>query len=572
MKEQKRAWYTRINKKKTGAMLLALCMLGSVVGCNSSSFFTDDLSSYNGGVNGDSSLSDYETGLGGGSNSGATTEDYEDKDIISGGSSSGSPEDYETETPNFGEDQTPTGGWDDYIGEEEEGANMPSDLNNDPYRTNGGYSYFYHYQHSPTTMPIAAWSSPPPNTKTNIGNFPTNQITLENYQKVADAGFNTVYGLYETLHGVIDVDKTNVTNALKYAKQTGLVYYVKDSSVVGNLTDYGTDALNNYYSWYMNKDAYGGTLVKDEPGMGSHTSPFEEFKTANASWKQSKYGKTKNFLINNLPAYASAAQLYYDAGSTATSAPVDYSGANWGQFVKAYVENVAPMSYSYDFYPFRGGSAQFKNYYLSLSEARKYAAEGNVPFWVFCQVGYFNVAQNLTYAQTAIQVSTSLAYGAKGVQWFNYWHPLEFSASFTSGLVDHFGVKTIYYPMVQKINQHIAAVDDVLMQCKNVGVIQIGSSYDTIPAADKLGVYGHLSSTSGSQGDALIGCFEYRNTGKSVYYIASNSFTADAAVNLSFNGSYNVTTVKGTTTMEYANRNSITINVPAGDGVLVVVG
>lgn len=573
MKEQKRAaWYTRINKKKTSAILLTICLLGSVVGCNdnSGSLYSDDASSYDGSISGIfDSLTDFETGMGS-SSSGETTEDYEDKDIIEGGDSSGSPEDFETETPNFGDDRTPTGSWDDYIGEEDESVYLQTELNNDKYRTQGGYSYFYHYQHGPTTMPIIAWVPPPP----NYGNFTTNQITLENYQKMADCGFNGAYELYAPLHGVVDVDKTNVTNALNYSDQVGMVYYVKDSSLSGNLADYGKNALDNYYSWYMNKKAYAGTLTEDEPGMGNHINPFQKHAEANAIWKTHEtYGKTKNMMVNNLPSYASAAQLYHGAGTDEKTAPEghDYSGTNWAQFVKAYIDNVKPLVYSYDFYPFRAGSAQFSNYYYSLNAAREQAAIANIPYWVFCQVGYYNTpGAELTYAQTAIQVSTALAYGAKGIQWFNYWQPLEFSDNCISACVDHYGNKTKYYPWVQKINQHIASVDDVLMQCCNKGVIQIGTSYDTI--YNKIGSYGALTSTSGSNGNALIGCFEYRDTGKYVYYVASNSYTNDASVNLTFDKAYNVKTVKGTTTMEYANRSSFTVNVPAGDGVLVVVG
>lgn len=572
MKEQKRtAWLARINKRKTGALLLAFCMLGSVVGCTSgseeSAFNSNENPFYGGSSESSGSLGDYENGstVGSGSSSDSTTDDYETEDVVSGGSSDSTTDDYETDEPNLGNTDVPTGSWDDYIGEEEEGANLPSDLVDDPYRKDGGYAYFYHHQHSPTTMPIAAWSSPPPDTTTTIGEFTTNQITLENYQKIAEAGFNTVYGLYETLHGVVDVDKTNVTNALNYANQTGLVYYVKDTSVRGNLIDYGSSALENYYGWYMNKAAYGGTLMVDEPGVDS----FATLAAAQVEWNNSKYAKIKNMYVNHLPSYASYSQLYYGAGDTSSTPPKNYT---WAEFVEEYITSVSPVNYSYDFYPFRGGSAQFSNYYSSLSTAKQKSAAGNIPFWVFCQVGYFNMASTLTYAQTAIQVSTALAYGAKGIQWFNYWHPLEFSASWISGCVDHYGVKTMYYPWVQTINNHVAAVDDVLMQCKNVGVIQVGSSYDTIPSSDLLGSYGALTSTSGSSGNALIGCFEYRDTGKYVYYIASNSYTADASVNLTFNGTYNVRTVKGTTSTDYANRSSFTVNIPKGDGVLVVVG
>ncbi len=577
MKEQKRtACTTRANIKKTGACLLAFCMLGSIVGCtdnsNEEGYVSSGETSFFGSLISSGVLGDYETGAGlGGNVSSDTTGNYETEDVVTGSGNTGAVGDYETDAPNLGGTATPEGTWDDYVGEEEEGANMPTELVEDSYRQQGGYSYYYHYQHTPTTMPIAAWSPPPPNLSTSIGNFTTNQITLDNYQKMADAGFNAAYGLYERLLGVTDIDKTNVTNALNYANQTGIVYYVKDSSVAGNLADMGSSALENYYSWYMNKPAYGGTLLVDEPGMNS----FDSIAEAQNLWRETKYGNVKNLLVNHLPAYASQSQLQFGAGDTSTPTETTYT---WAQFVQTYIEKVNPAVYSYDFYPYRGGGSYFDNYYQSLSDARTQAAAGNIPYWVFCQVGYFNTGTTLTYAQTALQVSTALAYGAKGIQWFNYWQPLEFAVSPISACVDHFGVKTIYYDMVQKINNHIAAVDDVLMQCCNKGVIQIGSSYDDIPTTDLLGSYGALTSTSGSTGSALIGCFEYRDTGKYVYYIASNNYSSDASINFTFNNSYDIETIKYSSSSQesvkanYTSRSSMTFNVSAGEGMLVVVG
>ena len=580
MKEQKSsAWYTRINKKKLGALLLSACLFSSFVGCSVDSI-KESLNSisnplYQGAGDTDGTLADFETGTTVGSDSNDSVEDFETEEVVGDTTSDKTTEDFETDDVVWGSD-APEGTWDDYIGENE--AVLPTALNDDEYRKQDGYAYYYHYQHDATTMPIAAWSSPPP-AKPGLG-FPTNQITLENYQMVADAGFNTVYGLYETLYSATNVDKTNVLSALKYAEQTGLVYYVKDASVNKNLVQYAKDDngfLERTYGWYMNMPAYGGTLLVDEPGY----KDFDGFAKAQEYWNNTKYKEIKNMYINHLPSYASNIQCYYGAGETsAETIPESFSGDNWGSFVKAYVEKVKPVSYSYDFYPYRGTGATFGGYYKSLSAAREQAAAGNVPYWVFCQVGRYGGGTDgmwLTEAQVSLQVSTALAYGAKGIQWFNYWQPLEtagvngFTANRMCAVVDHFGYKTKYYPMVQNVNLHVGAVDDVLMQCKNVGVIQVGASLDEIPNKDKLTSYGALTSVSGF-GDALIGCFEYRKTGKSVFYVSSNSFTAGANLTLNFNNTYNVSMVSGTTEETKTGINQLKLDIPAGKGVLVVVG
>ncbi|MBE5744508.1 MAG: hypothetical protein E7355_00010 [Clostridiales bacterium] len=551
--------------------MLAFTMVFGMVGCNNKGVNADkgdNLSSGGGSSSGSGSLSDYESGNTVGGNTGGSTGDYETEDKVNGGTSGGNTGDYETEnTPTT---TPPSGSLDDYVGGEL--ADLPSSLIDDEYRTKDGYSYFYHHQHSPTTMPIAAWVAPPPPCNTSIGNFTTNQITLENYKTLAESGINTIYGLYDIILGPNSASNPNVSNALRWANATDLVYYVRDTGLLNNLNQSGASVIENECSWYMNQAAYGGTLTSDEPGIGNPETPFNKYKVAREAWNQTKYKGIKNMYVNHLPSYASKNQLYYGAGMTGSEPSIDFTGKNWGNFVKAYVETVKPDMYSYDFYPFREGKAQFADYYFSLSTARREAAAGNIPFWVFCQVGYFDHVSTLSEAQMRIQVSTALAYGAKGVQWFCYWLPLEFSPKYTAGLVDHFGVKTLYYPMVQKINKQVKAAGEILMQCKNMGVIQIGNSYDTIPTGDLLTTYGAVTSTSGSTGDAIIGCFEYRNTGKSVYYVASNNFDVGTTVKLTFDKAYNVSVIQNATETKASNQSSIELQIAAGDGALVVVG
>ena len=162
-----------------------------------------------------------------------------------------------------------------------------------------------------------------------------------------------------------------------------------------------------------------------------------------------------------------------------------------------------------------------------------------------------------------------LAYGAKGIQYYNYFTPPNYTVEngYTACITTD-GKKTRYYEMVQKINQQVAAVDDVLLMSKWQGIIQINNTPATISTGDKISAYGALTSVTGV-GDAIVGCFEYRDIGYA-YYIASNSVSASSTVTLNFNGTYNLTKVQDATETQTTG-NSISVNLPAGEGVLVVV-
>ena len=434
---------------------------------------------------------------------------------------------------------------------ETEDVEIPKLLNDDPYRTQGGYAYYYHHQHGEKTMPICAWYAPPP----AIDGYP-NQITIEDYQTLAASGINTIYELHT-------VERENRLKGLYYANEVGLVYYVHDETPIEALNESGYEILEEKYGWYMNKPAYGGNLLKDEPGLVD----FEKIATAVKEWSKSKYGNVKHAYVNHMPSYAESGQLYYGAPYWDKVAPEEII---WADYVKEYISLAKPAVYSYDFYPYWRGDKIFDDYFKCLSTAKREAAKGNIPFWNFIQVGNLQTMHMLTYSQFSWQVQTSLAYGVKGIQWFCYWQPLGWYDQ-VMGLVDRYGNKTIYYDMVQKINAQIAAVDEVLMQCAQKGVIQMGNSPDALPEEDKLDKFEKLVNAS-AEGDAIIGCFEYRDTGKSVYYVVCNSDENSAKVQLAFDKNYAVKKVQDATATHLASCEEITINLPAGEGALVVVG
>ena len=191
------------------------------------------------------------------------------------------------------------------------------------WRAKQGYNYYYFTQLGPEVMPIGAWSSPPPNIE--VWDITTNHMTLANYQTLAASGINAIYGLY-------DFYDSDIQKGLELAEQTNMVYFVRDSNPINTLsTSTATSATLDQYSKYMSKAAYGGTLLIDEPGYDN----FDEIGKAYINWRAHEvYGDNKLALVNNLPIYSTAAQLYYSIRADENAIPPkDFTGANFESWV-----------------------------------------------------------------------------------------------------------------------------------------------------------------------------------------------------------------------------------------------
>ncbi len=434
----------------------------------------------------------------------------------------------------------------------------------DDWKNIEGYNYWAFEQLGRDVMPIVGFNTPNASSA-DMGrgeNMPS-QISLQSYQMMKECGINVACGWWnDWTNGHLHDD---ILSELDYANQVGMVYIVNDRKALKATTASGLSAFEEY----MSKPAYGGTILIDEPGAVN----FADVAAATRAWEDSEYKNTLAY-VNNLPNYAAMWQLQDCQGTGGT-----YNGtfSNYEEWVQLYLNTVKPQVFSYDYYPYHYNDAAFfrDGWYTNLSNVRYYTMKANVPYWVYGQVGVWkeygasDVRRVLSYGETAFQYNTMLAYGAKGIQYYNYFTPPNYGAEngFTA-CVTLDGQKTLYYDMIQKINRQVAAVDHVLMMSKWCGLIPINNSPAPISSGDVVSSYGALTSATGT-GDAIVGCFEYRDIGYA-YYIASNNVKTGATVTLNFDGTYNLTKVQDATESQ-SRGNSIRVELPAGEGVLVVV-
>lgn len=430
----------------------------------------------------------------------------------------------------------------------------------DPYAdeenwiNNGGYAYYYYEQLGRFEMPKGAWCAPP----TPYQDFTVNNVTFENYKKVKDVGLNSIYGLYDRL----PAEAASVNAALDFCEELGLVYLVRDTSITALGVEPELITFDKERYSYFNSPAFGGCLVVDEPG----TSQFWQITDLRrVFWNVNKKSKNKLMYVNLLPIAASDAQLVQ--GASLSGLPGE--AVTYEEYLDKYIAECDPQVLSFDYYPINykyTGNEVAQRQFTQLSVIRKKAQENGIPFWVFVCAGFYQgKAENrMTRAQFNWQISTALTYGAKGIQYFNFWQPYEITGC-VNGFVDHYGEKTYLWDYGVKANEHLCVVEEILMKSANKGVIQVGKSLAPVPEEDKLTSYGSLVSAAG--GRYLIGCFDAR--GKDAFYITSNDLVENEDLTLAFDGKKKITTIVGKD-VSVTESDSLTININPGEGILVL--
>jgi hypothetical protein len=122
-------------------------------------------------------------------------------------------------------------------------------------------------------------------------------------------------------------------------------------------------------------------------------------------------------------------------------------------YYRDFVDIVKPSLVSFDRYPLLSEGREDANYFHNWAIVRDAALRGDVPAWVFIQTLAYNGHREPTAAELLWQVNISLAYGAKGIQYFTYWTPeAARGEGFGPALITVDGKRTSRYNASKKIN------------------------------------------------------------------------------------------------------------------------
>ncbi|HEY6739617.1 MAG TPA: hypothetical protein VI076_12290 [Actinopolymorphaceae bacterium] len=273
-------------------------------------------------------------------------------------------------------------------------------------------------------FPIGLFWPPPP--------FET---TPERYAEIRQAGFTFV------ITGNYLADSHILRRVCEVAEQIGLKVLVASDPDVGNLARNFTITDDRSVPLSITP-ADARTLAQRALG---HYQGFDSFAGFNLYDEPSA------------PAFASLSKAY-EAVREVAPRVLPYSnlfpgnGDGYRDYVRAYVDTVKPSVLSFDRYPILT-NGEDQNYFDNWAIIRREGLRANLPTWVYIQSVQYANHRFPNEAEVRWQIAISLAYGAKGIQYFTWWQPDPARGeAFGPAIIDLEGERTALYEASKKIN------------------------------------------------------------------------------------------------------------------------
>ena len=405
-------------------------------------------------------------------------------------------------------------------------------------------------------------------------------VTDDIYKKIKDVGISLI-NFFDQDYGIED-EKQSVLDCLALAEKYGISMFVRDKRIGFDATE---EDIANCIQAYNHYSSFKGIQVLDEPMCDA-----EWCKLFDPNGKRAKISDlcamaTKINKIDGLYGFSNLVPFREHIGQEAYDA-----------YVAEYIETCHPKVISFDYYLYDPHySVSHPGYFINLSIVRENSLKYNVPFWSFIQAGtYWNdggaelePTPNDTpkRGQMLWNVNTSLAYGAKGIEYFPLIQPYWFSWQENNthdyqrnGLIGANGVPTQWYDYAKEANKQIAAVGEVLLQSDSKEILAVG----TVAQAETgktMKSYGALASANCKNNTygAVIGCFDY--LGRDAFYVVNYKHSQygygdTEEVTLNFIGSqkYRIISEQLAEEMPMTGEGvSCTLNLAEGGAALVII-
>lgn len=423
-------------------------------------------------------------------------------------------------------------------------------------------------------MPIAGFMGFDMTWYSADGNMFEDYVTEEHAKKIADSGINTI--LYSDHDYAVNPEM--VIKGLELAEKYGLAYLVNDSFVsnMGSEGEIDMEVLANRIAEYSDYPAFGGMYLVDEPN-----SP--NFMPELGDKFISKYVKVCEALQELNVVYDQAILPCYEYDKMGE--PEKYEA-----YIQEYLDGFKPRVLAYDHYPFDPLSfnkpLELDEYFWNMDLIREYAIKYNIPWFNAIQAGgQWNDAQERfdsveifpNEGQFAWNVNTTLAFGAKMVEFFPLTQPAHFAWAKSqewdferNGIIGAAGNLNRWYYYLQNISKQIREIDGVLMNSVSKGVITSGeqAAEDMQLTRSSWIKSGKFQELQGVTGDAMIGCFNYQ--GKTALYVVNYDMEYAQKITLQLDAKHNVTMIQNAET-SYVKGKNITLDMSAGEGVLLVI-
>ena len=416
-------------------------------------------------------------------------------------------------------------------------------------------------------MPIGGFYGPFTASSSVNGQRLPDYVSEEYFQMIQDIGINLIVNAPE----YFSANTASVVKALELCETYNIGYFVADTfinDVIRAGKEYNFEQLAQLVDQINCSEGFVGILSVDEPT----TKEFDEMQKIYQGFYDLGL-EGKHVYSNLFPTYGTG---------------LDYSGEGrvmtYEEYVTSFIDTVQPKFLSYDHYPYE--TQNFAQYFVNLSTIRKITQEKKIPFWSFIQSGgqfndsLVNRPESEPYrpneSQMLWDINMNLAYGAKGIQYFPLLQPEHFSYApnetydyLRNGLIGAMGNKNQWYFYAQKANKQIRAIDSVLMNAKNMGIIVSGEeAKQLVGAHEEVFSNGKFRELQKVSGEALVGCFDYQ--GGTALYVVNFSKTEKGKVSMSFSDHYGYDVVQRGQSVGVCGK-ELTLTLEAGEGALVVL-
>lgn len=414
-------------------------------------------------------------------------------------------------------------------------------------------------------MPISGFYGPYPSSVSEEGlSFPS-YFTDEIFSAISECGVNLIHHSYTDYNTSPEL----ATQMLDLGEKYNIGIYVYDSAICQPTpaSVASVELIDERLNLYGDHPAFCGLYGVDEPGT-TYFHPTEN-KTRDISTYAPLF---QNLRKMDVVAYGNVHPVWHE---------VDRE--NYNKMLEEYCSSCTPYYLAFDHYVWDKERTK-KGWFYNLDVIRQYAEKYEIPFWTYIQAGsqWNDAAAKFdseelfpTEGQMTWNVNISLAYGTKGIKYFPLIQPIFFAYAESTdydfqrnGLLGAWGNKTQWWYYAKNINKQIAAVDHVLMNSVNKGVLVFGQS----AIEDTEGLEFIMKETSwrelaSVEGNAVVGCFNYH--GKTALYVVNYEENYAQKVTLNLQDSYNVTITQNAE-ISRLNTKSLELDMQPGDGVLVV--
>lgn len=417
-------------------------------------------------------------------------------------------------------------------------------------------------------------------------------VTEQIYRLIAESGINTVAASNDAY---IEGGNEVIEKQLRFADVNGLSMFVRDERI-NRKKEISHEELQTYLDDYEKHDSFSGLYLIDEPRT-------ELYPLGNTNVLMDEYASLGR-AINSYKNYIGYVNLFPYYEGLSGDGVISYQ-----KYLEDYITKYQPSYMCFDYYVFTKmpqGVVDCKEYMQNLTMVRNAASKANIPFWSFVQVGsnwndgleFLTATTNdrPTKGELNWDVNVALAMGAKGISYFPLLQPHFFAFAEggkmdykRNGLIAEDGSINVWYSYVKEANTQIVAIEDVIMNAANKGVIPVGG-YAARNITESLNDLGDASfvirrydklqsvSTTGAEYGALVGCFDYQ--GKMALYVVNYDVLSTQTITLCFdeNISAEVTqlvTVEGKTeaktSKQLSSDKKLEITLGAGEASLVVL-